>query len=190
MGLKKGTTEARDARCWQKSRFPDFSTSCWWALTAAGRLPCARVVYPTRPRNHRHRRQPADSGGSVARRRGSAAGRRQGHASGPEDPRARRAGEGLVASDTAGSFSQLNGVSRRHCRAHALGNFCGQAHALSLVLRPGGTQGVFNRTRDWADLEAIVEAGTLDLTRTQATLIQYLGADDARIGKLAELTAC
>ena len=42
----------------------------------------------------------------------------------------------------------------------------------------------FNRTRDWADLEAMYAAGTLDVERVQATLIRYLGADDERIAQL------
>lgn len=43
----------------------------------------------------------------------------------------------------------------------------------------------FNRTKDWADLEAMHKAGTLDVERVQATLIRYLGADDERISHLA-----
>ena len=45
----------------------------------------------------------------------------------------------------------------------------------------------FNRTRDWADLEEMMRAGALDTSRVQANLIQYLGSDDERIRKLAEL---
>ena len=45
----------------------------------------------------------------------------------------------------------------------------------------------FNRTKDWADLEEMAQAGTLQKERVQATLIGYLGADDERIAKLAEL---
>ena len=36
----------------------------------------------------------------------------------------------------------------------------------------------FDRTKDWADLEEMARAGTLDRERVQATLIGYLGADD------------
>ena len=42
----------------------------------------------------------------------------------------------------------------------------------------------FDRTKDWADLEAMYAAGTLDVERVQATLIRYLGADDERIVQL------
>lgn len=45
----------------------------------------------------------------------------------------------------------------------------------------------FNRTKDWADLEEMAHAGTLDRERVQATLIGYLGTDDERIAKLSGL---
>jgi len=45
----------------------------------------------------------------------------------------------------------------------------------------------FDRTRDWADLEAMYAAGTLDVERVQATLISYLGADDERIVQLGRV---
>lgn len=42
----------------------------------------------------------------------------------------------------------------------------------------------FNRTKDWADLEAMHTAGTLDTKYVMATLTEYLGADDERVNKL------
>ena len=39
----------------------------------------------------------------------------------------------------------------------------------------------FNRTKDWADLEEMHAAGTLDIPRVRATIVQYLGADDERV---------
>jgi hypothetical protein len=45
----------------------------------------------------------------------------------------------------------------------------------------------FNRTKDWADLEEMARAGTLKKALVQATLIGYLGAEDERISKLAQL---
>ncbi len=47
----------------------------------------------------------------------------------------------------------------------------------------------FNRTKDWADLEEMMSAGTLDTPRIQATLIKYLGSDDERIRRLNEVEA-
>ena len=45
----------------------------------------------------------------------------------------------------------------------------------------------FNRTKDWADLEAMRDAGTLDVERVRAALIHYLGDDDERLASLAAL---
>ena len=45
----------------------------------------------------------------------------------------------------------------------------------------------FNRTRDWADLEAMQEAGTLDTAAIIAVLERYLGNSDERIDKLRGL---
>ena len=45
----------------------------------------------------------------------------------------------------------------------------------------------FNRTRDWADLEAMREAGTLDVPVIAGVLTTFLGADDRRIARLLSL---
>jgi hypothetical protein len=45
----------------------------------------------------------------------------------------------------------------------------------------------FNRTKDWADLEEMQAAGTLDLDRVIGVLVRYLGADDERIARLVAL---
>ena len=45
----------------------------------------------------------------------------------------------------------------------------------------------FDRTKDWADLEAMQTAGTLDIDRVAATLIDYLGATDERLERLRAL---
>ena len=42
----------------------------------------------------------------------------------------------------------------------------------------------FNRTKDWADLEEMHAAGTLDLSVVVAVLVEYLGAADERIERL------
>lgn len=46
----------------------------------------------------------------------------------------------------------------------------------------------FNRTKDWADLEAMKESGTLKIPIVTATIIEYLGADDERVIKLTALS--
>jgi len=45
----------------------------------------------------------------------------------------------------------------------------------------------FNRTRDWADLEAMREAGTLDVPAVAGVLTGFLGGDDERVARLLAL---
>ncbi len=45
----------------------------------------------------------------------------------------------------------------------------------------------FNRTKDWADLEAMVDAGTVKIPEVTAAIIEYLGVDDERVAKLDTL---
>jgi hypothetical protein len=45
----------------------------------------------------------------------------------------------------------------------------------------------FNRTRDWADLEAMAEAGALDVEAVLGVLVHYLGGTDERIERLRTL---
>ena len=45
----------------------------------------------------------------------------------------------------------------------------------------------FNRTRDWADLEAMEEAGPLDVPAVVGVLASFLGSDDERITRLLSL---
>jgi hypothetical protein len=45
----------------------------------------------------------------------------------------------------------------------------------------------FNRTRDWADLEEMAVAGTLDRDRALGVLTHYLGTADPRVERLRAL---
>jgi hypothetical protein len=45
----------------------------------------------------------------------------------------------------------------------------------------------FNRRKDWADIEEMIRAGTVDLAHVAGVLVQYLGPDDERIRKLAAI---
>ena len=47
---------------------------------------------------------------------------------------------------------------------------------------------MFDRTRDWADLEAMAEAGTVDLAAVKKAVEALAGADDARVPRLDALT--
>jgi hypothetical protein len=46
----------------------------------------------------------------------------------------------------------------------------------------------FNRTRDWADLEAMHDAGTLDVPAVAGVLATFLGGDDERLARLLSLS--
>jgi hypothetical protein len=45
----------------------------------------------------------------------------------------------------------------------------------------------FNRTRDWADLEAMRDAGTLDVPAVAGVLATFLSGDDERVARLLSL---
>ena len=45
---------------------------------------------------------------------------------------------------------------------------------------------MFDRTRDWADVEAVLEAGTVDTGAVRTTLRKLLGDGDPRLERLAE----
>lgn len=45
----------------------------------------------------------------------------------------------------------------------------------------------FDRTKDWADLEAMAIAGTLDVATVCGVLVDYLGADDPRIARVRDI---
>ncbi len=47
----------------------------------------------------------------------------------------------------------------------------------------------FDRTRDWADLEDMNSAGTLDHEAVLGVLARYLGGDDHRVARLRSLAA-
>jgi hypothetical protein len=44
---------------------------------------------------------------------------------------------------------------------------------------------MFNRTKDWADIEEMAAAGSLDQVRVRATLETLLGSDDDAVGRMA-----
>ena len=48
---------------------------------------------------------------------------------------------------------------------------------------------MFNRTKDWADLEAMVEEGSFNIDFVVSQLVDLLGAQDARIERLSRLVA-
>lgn len=47
----------------------------------------------------------------------------------------------------------------------------------------------FDRTKDWADIEAVAAAGNLDATAVREQLVELLGEDDHRVARLDHLAA-
>lgn len=47
----------------------------------------------------------------------------------------------------------------------------------------------FNRTKDWADLEEMADAGTLDTDAVVGVLVRLLGPDDERVTRLLSLAS-
>lgn len=45
---------------------------------------------------------------------------------------------------------------------------------------------MFDRTRDWADIEAMAGAGTLDVSAVKSLVIGLVGADDGRLARIDE----
>lgn len=45
----------------------------------------------------------------------------------------------------------------------------------------------FNRTKDWADIEAMIDADTVDVHRAMGWLVDLLGPDDERLARLRRL---
>lgn len=45
----------------------------------------------------------------------------------------------------------------------------------------------FDRTKDWADLEEMAAAGSLDVEHVLGVLVRYLGAADHRVARLREV---
>lgn len=46
----------------------------------------------------------------------------------------------------------------------------------------------FNRTKDWADLEEMQSAGTLNVAEVQTIIVRHLGRDDERLEALRRFT--
>ena len=46
---------------------------------------------------------------------------------------------------------------------------------------------LFNRTRDWADIEAVVDAGAIDVVEASGWVARLVGPDDAITRRLASL---
>ena len=80
--------------------------------------------------------------------------------------------------------TRLHKQMARRCRWES---FAGESIPFLSCLDIAVLKVFFNRTKDWANLEEMQAAGTFNIPLVTATIIEYLGADDERVGKLAKL---
>ncbi|HKJ36915.1 MAG TPA: hypothetical protein VKA36_10140 [Solirubrobacterales bacterium] len=80
-------------------------------------------------------------------------------------------------------YERLHEEASRHRR---LVPFAGEEIPILGPVELATFKAVFDRTRDWADIEAMLAAETLDLDAVRAHLAKLTGADDARLRRLAE----
>ncbi len=66
-------------------------------------------------------------------------------------------------------------------------NFGGQSVPFLSCFDLAVFKSFFNRTKDWADLEEMYVAGTLDIPRVQIELSKHLGVDDERLRQLQKI---
>ena len=144
-----------------------------------------RVVHATRPRHHRHRRERVRRPVAHARAAGRAA---RAASQWSDDDRARIERDGQVRLwwgetpvDVFVNTTEFHDQLAEHCRWEPFGG--------SEVPFLGCTdlavfKAFFDRTKDWADLEEMAAAGTLDVDRVAGILAHYLGSPDARIDRL------
>lgn len=80
-------------------------------------------------------------------------------------------------------YERLHREAARHRR---LVPFAGERIPVLGPVELAVFKAVFDRTRDWADIEAMVVAETLDVDAVRAHLAELLGPDDERLARLAE----
>jgi hypothetical protein len=84
-------------------------------------------------------------------------------------------------------FTNTTGFHESASDRAVVHEFAGQEMAFLSCTDLAVFKAFFNRTRDWADLEDMLEVGALDIDRTLGVLVRYLGADDERVRRLRDL---
>ena len=97
--------------------------------------------------------------------------------------------DGQIASGGTGHRSTFFDYSPAHADAARHRRTVPFADAVIPILGPvelAVFKAMFDRTRDWADNEAMVGAGTLDVASVATSLRSMLGNDDGRLARLDE----
>ena len=66
-------------------------------------------------------------------------------------------------------------------------DFRGRAVPILSAVHLAVFKALFNRTKDWADIEGMVAEGSLDVARTVGLLVGLCGLDDPRVRRLTSL---
>lgn len=80
-------------------------------------------------------------------------------------------------------YERLHKEAARHRRSVP---FAGERIPVLGPIELAVFKAVFDRTRDWADIEAMVLAETLDVDAVRAHLVELLGPEDERLERLVE----
>lgn len=81
------------------------------------------------------------------------------------------------------SYERLHEEAARHRR---LVPFAGERIPILGPVELAVFKAVFGRTRDWADIEAMLAAETLDLDAVRGHIVELLGESDERLARLEE----
>jgi len=81
------------------------------------------------------------------------------------------------------SYEPLHAEASRHRR---MVPFEGQQIPILGPIELAVFKAMFDRTRDWADIEAMLAAGNLDADAAGERLVSLVGADDRRLARLEE----
>ena len=89
-----------------------------------------------------------------------------------------------TAVDLFFDYAPIHGAAKEHRRTVTF------ADARIPVLGPvelATFKAMFDRSRDWVDIEAMLDAGTLDVDALRRALAELVSGDDARFARLDEL---
>lgn len=78
---------------------------------------------------------------------------------------------------------ELHRQAARHARTEP---FAGERIPILGPIELVVFKAMFDRTKDWADIEAVVAAGELDVVTTRALLVDLVGDDDRRVARFDE----
>jgi len=90
------------------------------------------------------------------------------------------------ALDLFFTYADLHEVARRRVRQVP---FAGRTIPVLECTDLAVFKVMFNRTKDWADIEAALEAGSLDVRRLRSWITRLVGRDDPRHGSLDQAIA-